>query len=127
VDSRVILDTIGAEKLLGKGDMLLLNNESPKPMRVQGTLVYDKEVDQLVEHWINQKGPTLPMIPMGDADVEDEGEDEVDERLVDQARDLAVRTPNLSLSLLERRLKIGGWRANQIMEQLADEGLVVSR
>lgn len=127
VDSRVILDTIGAEKLLGKGDMLLLNNESPKPRRVQGTLVYDKEVDQLVEHWTNQKGPPLPVIPMGDADVEDDGDDEVDERLVDQARDLAIRTPNLSLSLLERRLKIGGSRANQIMEQLADEGLVVSR
>ncbi|MFQ6027681.1 MAG: DNA translocase FtsK, partial [Dehalococcoidia bacterium] len=49
VDSRVILDTVGAEKLLGRGDMLLLNNDSPKPRRVQGTLVYDEEIDKLVE------------------------------------------------------------------------------
>ena len=60
VDSRVILDTIGAEKLLGKGDMLLLHNESPKPGRVQGTLVYDEEIDQVVEHWTGQKGPRCP-------------------------------------------------------------------
>ncbi len=127
VDSRVILDTVGAEKLLGKGDMLLLHNESPKPRRVQGTLVYDNEIDQLVEHWVNQKGPPLPIIPMGDPEAEDDGDADPDERLMDQARDLAVRTPNLSLSLLERRLKIGGGRATQLMEQLEDEGLVVSR
>ena len=127
VDSRVILDTIGAEKLLGKGDMLLLHNESPKPRRVQGTLVYDNEIDQLVDHWASQKGPPLPVIPMGDVGSEDDGDEEVDERLMDQARDLAIRTPNLSLSLLERRLKIGGWRANQVMELLEDEGLVVTR
>ena len=127
VDSRVILDTIGAEKLLGKGDMLLLHNESPKPRRVQGTLVYDNEIDQLVDHWTSQKGPPLPIIPMGDVGADDDSDDEVDERLMDQARDLAIRTPNLSLSLLERRLKIGGWRANQVMELLEDEGLVVSR
>ena len=127
VDSRVILDTIGAEKLLGKGDMLLLHNDSPKPRRVQGTLVYDKEIDQLVDHWANQKGPPLPVIPMGEVGDEDDSDEDVDERLMDQARDLAIRTPNLSLSLLERRLKIGGWRATQVMELLEDEGLLVSR
>ena len=127
VDSRVILDTIGAEKLLGKGDMLLLHNESPKPRRVQGTLVYDTEVDQMVDHWTDQKGPPLPVIPMGDVGADDDNDEEVDERLMDQARDLAIRTPNLSISLLERRLKIGGWRATQVMELLEDEGLVVSR
>ena len=127
VDSRVILDNIGAEKLLGKGDMLLLHNDSPKPRRVQGTLVYDTEIDQLVDHWTNQKGPPLPVIPMGDVGGEDDSDEDVDERLMDQARDLAIRTPNLSLSLLERRLKIGGWRATQLMELLEDEGLLVSR
>ena len=127
VDSRVILDTIGAEKLLGKGDMLLLNSDSPKPRRVQGTLVYDNEVDQLVDYWADQKGPPLPVIPMVDVGADDASDEDVDERLMDQARDLAIRTPNLSLSLLERRLKIGGWRATQVMELLEDEGLVVSR
>ena len=126
VDSRVILDTVGAEKLLGKGDMLLLNNESPKPRRVQATLVYDKEVEELVDHWVKQEGPPLPVISMSDPEAEDE-DDDPDDRLMDQARDLAVRLPNLSSSLLERRLKIGGSRAAQLIESLEDEGLLVSR
>jgi len=125
VDSRVILDAIGAEKLLGKGDMLLLHSESPKPRRVQGTLVYDDEIDQLVDHWTNHKGPPLPEIPMGD--VVDDEEDEVDERVLDQARDLALRHPHLSPSFLERRLKVGGWRAAQIVGILEEEGLIVNR
>jgi len=125
VDSRVILDAIGAEKLLGKGDMLLLHNESPKPRRVQGTLVYDDEIEQLVDHWTNQKGPPLPEIPMGD--VVDDEEDEVDERVLNQARDLALRHPHLSPSFLERRLKVGGWRAAQIVGILEEEGLIVDR
>ncbi len=126
VDSRVILDAIGAEKLLGKGDMLLLNNDSPKPRRVQGTLVYDEEIDHLVDHWTNQKGPPLPDIPIGEL-FDDEEENEVDERTMDQARDLALRHPHLSSSFLERRLKVGGIRAAQIINLLEDEGLVESR
>ncbi len=127
VDSRVILDAIGAEKLLGKGDMLLLHNESPKPRRVQGTLVYDNEVDGLVSHWVSQKGPPLPAILMADREDADTGDYVIDEGLMNQARDLAIRNPNLSPSLLERRLKIGGRRASQLMGALEDEGLLVSR
>ena len=125
IDSRVILDTIGAEKLLGKGDMLLLNNESPKPRRVQGTLVYDEEIDSLVDHWTNQTGPPLPVIPMGEAAEDEEGD--VEDGLMEQAREMALRNPNLSQSFVERRLKIGGWRATQIMGLLEDEGLITPR
>ena len=127
VDSRVILDTVGAEKLLGKGDMLLLSNDSPKPRRVQGALIYDEEIDELVKFWLEQKGPPLPEISIADPDEEgedEEGED-VDDRMLDQARELALRNPRLSASLLERRLRIGGRRASQIMEMLEDEGLLV--
>ena len=127
VDSRVILDTIGAEKLLGKGDMLLLHNESPKPRRVQGTLVYDEEIDQVVEHWTGQKGPPLPVINLGEIGGEDEDEDEAEERLLDEARELALRNPHLSSSFLERRLKVGGRRASQLIEVLDDEGLLTPR
>ena len=67
VDSRVILDAVGAEKLLGKGDMLLLNSDSPKPKRVQGTYVNDREIEKLVEFWKLQSGPPLPEIPLDDA------------------------------------------------------------
>ena len=127
VDSRVILDTVGAEKLLGKGDMLLLNNDSPKPRRVQGALVNDPEIDRLVEFWINQQGPPLPEISMADDEDGEFDDDDLDEDLLDQARDLALSNPNLSSSFLERRLKVGGQRAQQIIEQLEEEGMVPLR
>ena len=125
VDSRVILDAVGAEKLMGKGDMLLLNNDSPKARRVQGTLVVDEEVDKLVEFWANQEGPALPEISLDEEDEEDEGFSGVEEDLMEQARDLAERNPHLSASYLERRLKVGKFKADQIIDQLAEEGLTV--
>ena len=126
IDSRVILDTVGAEKLLGKGDMLLLNNDSPKPRRVQGTLVYENEIDQLVEFWRDQNGPPLPDIDMSEPAEESwEEEDGPEDRLVDQARQLALRNPRMSSSWLQRRLKIGGRRADEILEELETEGLVI--
>ena len=128
VDSRVILDMVGAEKLLGKGDMLLLSNDSPKPRRVQGTLINDPEIDRLVGFWQGQQGPPLPEITMVDDDDGDVDEqDDLDEALLDQARDLALNNPNLSSSFLERRLKVGGHRADQIIEHLEDEGSVPLR
>ena len=125
IDSRVILDTVGAEKLLGRGDMLLLNSESPKPRRVQGNLVNDEEIDKIVEFWLEQKGPPLPEISIDDEAGDLEDSDSVDESTMDKARDLALRNPHLSTSLLERRLKIGGHRATQLLELLEDEGLVI--
>ncbi|MEC7748073.1 MAG: DNA translocase FtsK [Chloroflexota bacterium] len=126
VDSRVILDAVGAEKLLGKGDMLLLHNESPKPSRVQGTLVYDQEIDHMVEFWLNQEGPPLPLIDVGEP-AEDVDGDEVDARIMEEARELAARNPQLSASYLERRLKIGGRKAEEVMELLGEEGFFDSR
>ena len=125
VDSRVILDTVGAEKLLGRGDMLLLNNDSPKSRRVQGTLVYDEEIDRLVDFWTNQKGPPLPEISIEDSEDLEPETDHLDSQMLGQARDLAMTNPYLSSSVLERRLKIGGNKASQIIEALEDEGLVI--
>jgi hypothetical protein len=127
VDSRVILDTVGAEKLLGKGDMLLLNNDSPKPRRVQGTLVLDEEVDKVVEFWLNQQGPPLPEISIEDFEDEVAASDELDVQMLERARDLALRNPHLSSSFLERRLKVGRLKAEQIIEHLDEEGLVIPR
>ena len=126
VDSRVILDAVGAEKLLGKGDMLLLHNESPKPSRVQGTLVYDQEIDHMVEFWLNQEGPPLPLIDVGEPAENVDG-DEVDALIMEEARELAARNPQLSASYLERRLKIGGRKAEEVMELLEGEGFFDSR
>ena len=127
VDSRVILDMVGAERLLGKGDMLLLNSDSPKPRRVQGTLVYDEEIDKLVTFWKTQEGGPLPEILLEDDEDEDDEDGELNERMLDQAREIALRSPRLTASVLERRLKIGKQRAEQVLEHLEDEGLVMPR
>ena len=127
VDARVILDSVGAEKLLGKGDMLLVNNDTPKPRRVQGTLVLDDEIEKLVDYWLEQKGPPLPAINLEDEEEEGEFGDSVDESMVDKARELALRNPHMTPSVLERRLKIGGSRAEQIVEVLEEEGLLIPR
>ncbi len=130
VNARVILDAVGAEKLLGKGDMLLANNDSPQPRRVQGTLVFDEEIEQLVDFWLEQKGPPLPAINLEEFDGVDGDEADaggLDEETLEKARELALRNPHLSSSLLERRLKIGGSRAGQILEELEEEGLVIPR
>ena len=123
VDSRVILDAVGAEKLLGKGDMLLLHNESPKPSRVQGTLVYDQEIDHMVEFWLGQEGPPLPVIDVGEPEIDEDG-DSVDARIMEEARELAARNPQLSGSFLERRLKIGSGKAAEVKELLEEEGFL---
>ena len=125
VDSRVILDAVGAEKLMGKGDMLLLHKESPKPRRVQGTLVYDEEVAQLVDFWKTQDGPPVPEIQLLDGASEAEGaEANVDVKLLEQARELAARHPDLSPGFIERRLKVGNRKAEELLEILEEEGLV---
>ncbi len=127
VDARVILDSVGAEKLMGRGDMLLVNSDSPKPRRVQGTLVFDEEIEELVEFWLKQKGPPLPSISMEEGDDTGDEDEFLDEAMFEKARELALRNPHLSASLLERRLKIGNSRASQIVEMLEEEGLVIAR
>ena len=107
--------------------MLLLNNDSPKARRVQGTLVYDEEVDRVVDFWINQKGPPLPEISLDDPDDGEPAADRLDGQMLVQARELAMSNPYLSSSVLERRLRIGGSKAKQIIETLEDEGLLIPR
>ena len=125
VDSRVILDGAGAEKLLGKGDMLLLSSESPKPRRIQGTFVSDQEIDKVVQFWRRQKGPPLPEIPLDEPEGGDLHEaDETEDELLDQALELASKYNHLSPSLLQRRLQIGYPRALRLMQLLEEEGVI---
>ena len=136
VDSRVILDSGGAEALMGKGDLLLLNNDFPKARRGQGTLVYDEEMDALIDFWRNQQGPPLPQISLDDDD-EPAGEtgsadaaggggaDTHGANILDQARDLALRNPRLTSAMVERRFKIRKSQADEIIEELRNEGLVI--
>ena len=134
VDSRVILDSGGAEALMGKGDLLLLNNDFPKARRGQGTLVYDEEMDQLIDFWRNQQGPPLPHINLDEEDAEiggDAGGSESGDgpdyngNYLDQARDIALRNPRVTSAMLERRFKIRKSQADEILEDLKAEGLVI--
>jgi S-DNA-T family DNA segregation ATPase FtsK/SpoIIIE len=111
VDSRTILDSNGAERLLGRGDMLFLPIDRPKPMRVQGAVLTDGEVEAVVRTWRASGGPRLPELqveepqPLGDSEEEHGGSD--DESLLIKAQELARSQTRLSTSLLQRRLRIG--------------------
>ncbi len=128
VDSRVILDTQGAEKLLGKGDMLYLPPEQAKPMRIQGAFVNDKEIGALTSFIKNQGIPTqytdevTTMAKAGTVTIAGVN-GEIDE-LFKEAVKVVCQYDKASSSLLQRRLSIGYARAARIMDQLEASGVV---
>jgi S-DNA-T family DNA segregation ATPase FtsK/SpoIIIE len=124
VDSRTILDMGGAEKLLGRGDMLYMPTEAAKPKRLQGCYVSDAEVERLVYFWNSQKGEeaVMPRIEEITTTAAGRGNFPADP-LMDAARQLAEEHDHISTSFLQRRLRIGYPRAARIMEQLEEEGV----
>lgn len=124
IDSRTILDTGGAERLLGRGDMLFLPSGESKPTRVQGAFVSDEEVQEIVAYVISQQKAQYQddMIPT-DEDIEAEVAEDTDE-LYDEAVRLVVEQNNASVSFLQRKLKIGYARAARIMDQMEERGVV---
>jgi len=121
-DSRTILDMNGAEKLLGRGDMLYYPMGASKPLRVQGCYLGDKEVENVVTFLQNQAKPEYQEIPnmdIGNAKTEDP-EDE----LFYQAAQLFIEGGTASVSLLQRRLRIGYTRAARLMDFLEEKGVV---
>jgi S-DNA-T family DNA segregation ATPase FtsK/SpoIIIE len=128
IDSRVILDTQGAEKLLGKGDMLFLPPEAAKPMRIQGAFVNDKEINALVGFIKNQGIPTqyteevTTMAKAGSVTIAGVTGDTDD--LFKEAVKIVCQYDKASSSLLQRRLSIGYARAARIMDQLEATGVV---
>ena len=130
VDSRTILDTAGADKLLGRGDMLYLPLDASRPMRAQGVFISDREIESLVSYWHTTPWASLHRVILRAVekdrnDKEDEGQDgqEWDELLGD-AKDLAHSYKKMSTSLLQRRLRIGYPRAARLMDQLEEQGVV---
>lgn len=122
IDSRVILDTPGAESLLGRGDMLFLNPEVGNPIRSQGVLITDQEIERLISFW--QK-----MSPKSGADAPwetllTEAGENSDDALVEQAIEVVRSSQRASASLLQRRLKIGYPRAARLLDQLEEMGIV---
>jgi len=127
-DSRVILDQAGAERLVGKGDMLLLTASSNVPRRLQAPWVSEKEVKDVVDHWHRQGGTTEPVVGIENV-LEGlpggiEGVDDDDDDLLSAAMDLVVRSQLGSTSMLQRKLRVGFARAGRLMDLLERRGVV---
>ena len=131
IDSRTIIDSIGAEKLLGKGDMLFYPSGTIKPQRIQGAYVSDGEVEKIVTFLKNNGGPVysddimekIEKANSTDQELDSDEDDETDEFLMD-AIDMAVNMGQISASGLQRRFKIGYTRAGRIIDQMEARGLI---
>jgi S-DNA-T family DNA segregation ATPase FtsK/SpoIIIE len=122
VDSRTILDSAGAEKLLGRGDMLYMPTDASKPKRLQGTFVSDAETERTVYFWGNQHRPETEPIRFEEMSQLVSAEKGGEDSMMDAARQLAKEHKYISTSFLQRRLRVGYPRAARIMEKLEEEG-----
>jgi S-DNA-T family DNA segregation ATPase FtsK/SpoIIIE len=123
VDSRTILDSAGAEKLLGRGDMLYMPTDASKPKRLQGPFLTDPEIDRLTNFWGNQRRPGAEPIKFEDVPATGAGAD-TDDTLLEAAKKLADEHEQISVSFLQRRLRIGYPRAARLYDRLKEEGFV---
>ncbi|MBE0671944.1 MAG: DNA translocase FtsK 4TM domain-containing protein [Anaerolineales bacterium] len=122
IDSRVILDYTGAESLLGRGDMLFLNPEVGNPVRAQGVLITDMEIERIISHW-QKNTDTTEEAPPWEKLLQEPAENE-DDGLVEQAISIVRSSQRASASLLQRRLRIGYPRAARLLDQLEEMGVV---
>jgi S-DNA-T family DNA segregation ATPase FtsK/SpoIIIE len=131
-DSRVILDTSGAESLLGQGDMLFKPLGSSRLQRVQGAYVSEEEIALVVEQCRNQREQELdesllelPEVFAGEGDGDEHGDfDPDDDPLLDRAIEIVVQTQTASVSLLQRRLRVGYTRAGRLIDMLERRGII---
>ena len=131
VDSRTILDMYGAEKLLGKGDMLFSPVGTQKPMRIQGAFISDGEVEKIVDFLkanadVKYNEDIIEKIEKAnstDKELDENSDDDVDEFLMD-AIDTVVETRQASTSFIQRRFKVGYARAGRIMDQMEERGII---
>ncbi len=127
VDSRTILDMAGAEKLLGRGDMLYMAPDAAKPKRLQGVFVSDDEIERLVEFWTQDRFAAIEretydhLFDEAKAALEQEG---ATDDMFERARELAYKHNRISTSLLQRRLRIGYPRAARLIDMLEEQGVV---
>lgn len=133
IDSRTILDQVGAEKLLGKGDMLFFPTGAPKPVRVQGAFVSDKEVEKIVD-FLKSNGETtyrdditeyIEKTNCTDKEI-DEGimDDDETDPLLNEAIQTVIETGQASTSFIQRRFKVGYARAGRIIDQMEERGII---
>ncbi|MCH8815673.1 MAG: DNA translocase FtsK [Chloroflexi bacterium] len=128
VDSRTIIDMAGADKLLGRGDMLFMPTDAAKPKRLQGSFVSDKELEKVVSWWTNERFRHLApekydhLLEEAEEDTDETGD--VEDPLFEAAKELAAQHTRISTSLLQRRLRVGYPRAARLVDMLEDEGIV---
>lgn len=129
IDSRTVLDAPGAEDLIGRGDMLFQPSDAPKPIRLQGVFVSDKEIEAVVDHWRAQGVPDYQLEIVesapnsgGAGSLSADGGDR--DRLFDEAAAVIQEHDRASASLLQRRLRIGYARAARIIDQLEAAGYI---
>lgn len=122
-DSRVILDYTGAESLLGRGDMLFLNPEVGNPVRAQGVLITDSEIEKLIDHWRKNNDMPVDDVAPWEKLLQEPDENE-DDGLIEQAISIVKQSQRASASLLQRRLRIGYPRAARLLDELEKMGVV---
>jgi DNA segregation ATPase FtsK/SpoIIIE, S-DNA-T family len=139
-DSRVILDQPGAERLLGRGDMLFQAPDAPAPVRLQGVYTADEEINRLVDHWklaaadaamegksaapLAVPMPTLPTTPLRQPDFWDEGKSPSSDPMYDEAVNLVRTLGRASISMLQRRMRIGYGRAARLIDTMEESGII---
>ncbi|MDQ2912638.1 MAG: DNA translocase FtsK [Chloroflexota bacterium] len=127
VDSRTIIDMTGAEKLLGRGDMLWLAPDSAKPVRAQGAFVSDAEIEQVIRHWRQQREAHYDLSILEDkerARVREDGGDEIDDDRYEEAVEIVQRAGQASVSMLQRKMTIGFARAGRLVDIMEQNGVI---
>ncbi len=137
IDSRVVLDQPGAERLLGRGDMLFQAPDAPAPVRLQGVFVSDAEIQRLVDAWRtaaarytreDEPSPFFDSLPRGvplkQAPLWEEPNAQAEDPVYDEALDLVRREGRASISMLQRRMRIGYNRAARIIDRLEENGII---
>ena len=135
VDSRTILDQVGAEKLLGKGDMLFFPTGAPKPVRIQGAFISDKEVEKIVDFVKSNGGETvyrdditeyIEKANTTDKEIDEGASNDDDETdpLLNDAIETVIETGQASTSFIQRRFKVGYARAGRIIDQMEERGII---
>ena len=127
-DSRTILDMTGAEKLLGRGDMLVLPPDVPKPIRAQGVYVSDREIEAVTRHWKQQREPRYKLEILEDQDRakqrDDGGDSDIEDDRYEEAVDIVRRAGQASVSMLQRKMTIGFARAGRLVDIMEQEGVI---
>jgi S-DNA-T family DNA segregation ATPase FtsK/SpoIIIE len=130
IDSRTIIDQAGADKLIGKGDMLFLPIDATKPVRIQGCYVGEKEIEEVCTFWRDQEKPHYTLTPIKAAIEEREGrmrEDEDDDPLWEEAVRWCVDRGQASTSMLQRKFSIGFQRASRLLDMMEERKIVGER